>query len=136
MPLRDWNGVARYGVPGLLLGLVLTGGFGGGRGPVVRAENLPGLERPRMAAAATGDATGTIAFTTNHGGTAQLLYLVDTRTHAFAIYRVDPTNPGGTIKLEASRQYQWDLKLTEYNNQKPEVAAIESMIKTLGHPAR
>jgi len=67
---------------------------------------------------------------------AQLLYLVDTRGHAFAVYRIDPTNPKGTVKLEAARHYQWDLKLAEYNNQPPEVAAIESTVKTLGQPPR
>jgi len=67
---------------------------------------------------------------------AQLLYLVDTRGHSFAVYRIDPTNPKGTVKLEAARHYQWDLKLAEYNNQPPEVAAIESTVKTLGQPAR
>jgi len=65
-----------------------------------------------------------------------LLYVIDTRSRAFAVYRVDPTNPKGTVKLEAARQYQWDLKLAEYNNQPPEVAAIESTVKTLGPPAR
>ncbi|HMB07219.1 MAG TPA: hypothetical protein VKP69_26255, partial [Isosphaeraceae bacterium] len=64
------------------------------------------------------------------------LYLIDPRTRAFAIYRVDLSNPKGTVKLEAARQYNWDLRLTEFNNQPPEVTAIEATVKTLGHPAR
>jgi hypothetical protein len=80
---------------------------------------------------------GTIAFATSPGGAAQLLYIIDTRTRSLAIYRVDPTNPEGALKLEAARQYQWDLKLTEYNNQKPEVTSVEASIKsTLGQQAR
>lgn len=83
-----------------------------------------------------GETSGTLAFTSQTLGTAQLLYLVDTRNHAFAVYRIDPTNPKGTVKLEAARSYQWDLKLAEYNNQPPEVAAIESTVQTLGQSAR
>ena len=81
-----------------------------------------------------GEASGTLAFTSSAGGTAQLLYLVDTKTRAFAIYRVDPSNPNqrGTVKLEAARQYAFDLRLAQYNNQPPEVTAIESMVRTQG----
>ena len=140
MPGRDWSGVLRYGLPGLVLGLALAaGGRGGGRelwaqGPVPAAVPMPvpaggGFERTR-AAAPGGEADGTIAFATNPGGPVQLLYLIDTRARAFTIYRVDSTK--GTVKLDAARQYGWDLKLTAYNNLEPQVAAIESMVKTLG----
>jgi hypothetical protein len=57
-----------------------------------------------------------------------LLYLIDTRNQSFAVYRVDPQDPKGTLKLEATRQYRWDLKLGEFNNQPPEVAAVEAMV--------
>lgn len=133
MPFRGWSGVVRYGVPGLLLGLVVMGGFGSVRGPSARAQSLPGGERPRMGAAAGVDGSGTIAFsTTTNGGTAQLLYLIDTKAHAFAIYRIDPANPKGAVQLAGCRQYQWDMKLSEYSNAEPNVASVESMIKTLG----
>jgi hypothetical protein len=133
--------VARYGVPGLLLGAALMGGLGSGRGPSAQAQSdsLPGAERPRAAAAApAGEPSGTIAFTSSVGGSAQLLYLIDTRSRAFAIYRVDPANASGkgSVRLEATRQYQWDLKLEEYNNQPPEVRAVMSQIRTLGQPNR
>ena len=36
----------------------------------------------------------------------------------------------GAVKLEAARQYRWDLKLAEFNNQALEVATIESMVGT------
>ena len=56
-------------------------------------------ERSRVAAAAGNDASGTIAFSTSsNGGTAQFLYLIDTKAHAFAIYRVDPSNPKGPVQ--------------------------------------
>jgi len=140
MPWRGASGVARYGVPGLLLGAALMGGFGSGRGPSAQAQSdsLPGAERPRGAAATAGEPTGTIAFTSSVGGSAQLLYLIDTRSRAFAIYRVDPANASGkgSVRLEATRQYQWDLKLEEYNNQPPEVRAVMSQIRTLGQSTR
>ncbi len=63
MALRGGSsGVVRYGVPGLLLGLAVMGGFGTVRGPSALAEGLPGAERSRMAAAAGSDASSTIAF--------------------------------------------------------------------------
>jgi len=142
MPERGWSGVARFGLPGLLLGLVLaSGGRGGGRelwaqGPIPPPSSVsmapgrgPGVDRVRLAASA-GEAGDTIAFATNPNGPLQLLYLIDTRSRAFVIYRVDSTK--GTVKLDAARQYGWDLKLTEYNNLEPKVPAIESMVKTLG----
>jgi len=77
-----------------------------------------------------GEAGDTIAFTTNANGPVQLLYLIDTRNRAFVIYRVDSTK--GNVKLDVARQYGWDLKLSAYNNLDPQVAAIESMVKSLG----
>jgi hypothetical protein len=84
----------------------------------------------RAQAAPAAAQGGTIAFTTAGPGSAQLLYLVDTRTQSVAIYRVDPNELKGTLKLEAARQYGWDLKLGEFNNQPPEVSAVEAMVGT------
>jgi len=113
-----WGPAARYGLPGLVLGLVLPWMLGTGRAPEARAQGSPGLETH-----------GTIAFTTaTPGSTASLLYLVDTRSQSFAVYRVDTTR--GTVKLEAARQYRGDLRLTEFNNLPPEVAAVEAMVAT------
>jgi hypothetical protein len=128
-------------VPGVLLGLGLAW-VGEGRGPSARAQGpatgsipMP-VERPRVSATTPVEASGTVAFTSPGAGSSQFLYLIDTRARAFAVYRVDPSNPKGTVKLEAARQYQWDLKLAEYNNLPPEVAAIESTVKSLGQPNR
>jgi hypothetical protein len=85
---------------------------------------------------ASGDANGTLALVTSPPGSAQWLYLIDTKSKAFAIYRVDPANPKGSVKLEAARQYQWDLKLEHYNNQAPEPAAIEATVKPMAQSAR
>jgi hypothetical protein len=135
MSSRDGSGWVRFGIPGVLLGLALSW-WGGGRGLPAHAQGVPVIERPKAVATPALESGGTIAFTSNTSGTAQLLYLIDTRSRAFAIYRVDPVNPKGTVKLEAARQYSFDLKLTEFNNQPPEVAAIESTVRTLGHSTK
>ena len=124
MTSKHWGGAAAYGLPGLVVGLGLAW-WGGSHGPTARAQ----------AAAPPGGPNGTIAFTTtSNGSSAQMLYLVDTKNQAFAVYRVDPTNPkgGGSVKLEAARQYKYDLQLNEFNNQQPEVSAVEGMVKALG----
>lgn len=143
MPLQGRSGWVRYGLPGVVLGLVLSWGVEG-RGPSARAQaarptSIPmpsQAERPRASATSGADSAGTIAFTSPTGGSGQLLYLIDTKARAFAVYRVDPSHPKGVVKLEGARQYQWDLKLDEYNNQEPNVAAIESTVKSLGRPSR
>ena len=120
---RTLGGVARYGLPGLLAGLALAW-WGGGQGPTARAQGMaPGAE-----------SGGTIAFTTvANGSSSQMLYLIDTKSQAFAVYRVEPTTSrgSGTVKLEAARQYRYDLKLSEFNNQPPLPHDIEGMAKSM-----
>ena len=118
MSSAQWTPAWRQGAAGMLAGLALAWLLGGGRMPLPIAHAAP----------STPDANGTFAITSGEPGGSQWLYLIDTRTQALAVYRVDPRNPKGAIKLEATRQYRWDLKLSEYNNQPPEVAAIESMV--------
>jgi hypothetical protein len=141
MVIRIDQGVVRYGLPGLILGIGLAW-FSGGRGPEVAAQtgsgaravgsgsaeaNRSGTQKP----VAGGEVNGTLALITT-SGPSQWLYLVDTKDRAFALYRIDPTNTKGVVKLEASRQYKWDLKLEHYNNQAPEPDAIKATVETLG----
>ena len=112
-----WRGI---GV-GLVAGVVLGWAFGYARTPTAMAQATPGAMAPVEAA-------GTIAFTAPAPESGQLLYILDTRTQAFAVYKVDPRDPKGAVKLEAARQYRWDLKMAEFNNQAPEVATIEAMV--------
>jgi phage protein U len=118
-----WGGLARYGLPGLVAGLALAW-WVGGQGPTARAQGMvPGTE-----------ANGTIAFTTtSNSSSSQMLYLIDTKSQVFAVYRVEPTSSksSGTVKLEAARHYRYDLKLQEFNNQPPEVSSIEAMAKSI-----
>jgi hypothetical protein len=143
---RVGSGVVRFGLPGLLLGVSIAW-ISGARAPEALAQNRSNgapagssgaparpLEGGRSQAArpiSGGDSNGTLALITSNGGPAQWLYLIDTKNRAFAVYRVDPTSTKGTVKLEASRQYQWDLKLEHYNNQAPEPDAIKATVKTL-----
>jgi hypothetical protein len=120
MVIAEWRRVLGYGVPGLVLGLAVAW-WAGGRDVSAQA-GVPGAE-----------ANGTIAFTSATGGSSQLLYLIDTRSQSFAIYRVDPqaARGAGAVKLEAARQYRYDLKLSEYNNLPPEVTSVEAMIRAV-----
>lgn len=152
MSVRDWSGVARFGLPGLILGAVVSW-IGGARGPEASAQTgaegglltqESQVQRPVEPVRgqpprplASGEAGGTLAFVTTAGSTsAQWLYLIDTKTRALAVYRVDPMNPKGSLKLEAARQYEWDLKLEHYNNQAPEPSAIEATVKALSQTGR
>jgi len=143
--------MARFGLPGVILGMAISW-MAGARGPLAEAQTRAGGEGGSQVGLpvrgpdanraqqgqgrllANGEANGTLAMVTTPSGPAQWLYLIDTKSRAFAIYRLDPTNPKGSVKLEAARQYQWDLKLEHYNNQAPEPAAIESMVRTLAQP--
>ena len=74
--------------------------------------------------------------TTSPTSSGQWLYLIDTKTQALAVYRFDPSNPKGSLKREAARQYEWDLKLEHYNNLAPEPRAIEATVKATAQPGR
>lgn len=153
-------GVARYGVPGAVLGVILAW-LSGTSGPQVQAQPTgpggePLLTHPQRGSrviepgigvgigkpatlhgAAVGESSGTIALVVpSNNGTAQWLYIIDTKSHSFAIYRADTANPKAAIKLEAARQYQWDLKLDNYNNSGLEPAAIEKIVKSLAQQAK
>jgi hypothetical protein len=120
MSTGHWGGAARYGLPGLVAGLVLAW-WGGGHGPTARAQGV----------APASESNGTIALISPaNGSSSQMLYLIDTKSQALAVYRVEPTGPkgSGTLKLEAARHYRYDLKLSEFNNQPPEVSSIEAMV--------
>ncbi len=99
--------------------------------PRIAARSVEGGKSQAGRSIAGGDGNGTLALITT-AGPAQWLYLIDTKKRAFALYRIDPTNTKGIVKLEASRQYKWDLKLEHYNNQAPEPDAIKATVETLG----
>jgi hypothetical protein len=99
------------------------------------AQGRPG--QPSGATAAkgvtAGEAGGILALITSPSAIppVQWLYMIDTKKRSFAIYRVDPTNSQGCVKLEASRQFRWDLDLDEYNNQGLEPADVKARVEAL-----
>jgi len=148
--------VARYGVPGAVLGVALAW-LAGARGPLVQAQQTgphgePLLTHPvptprafqpgvggtsAVRAATSGESDGTIALVVpSNNGSAQWFYMIDTKSHSFAIYKVDTDNPKALVKLEAARQYQWDLKLDNYNNSGLNPADIEKVVKSLIQQAK
>ena len=111
---------AAWGFGGLLAGAALSVAFFAGRLPAATATPGQG---------GMSETSGTFAFTAEDpAGSGQLLYVVDTRTQAFAVYRISPGDSKGAVKLEAARQFRWDLRLAEFNNQAPPVATIEAMV--------
>jgi len=143
------GGWARFGLPGAALGILMSWGAGFHGAPAAaQAQNPPGRSGPGGPAQArpvqpsssaatkgvtSGEAGGILALITNPSAIApvQWLYLIDTKKRSFAIYRVDPANPQGSVKLEASRQFRWDLDLDEYNNQGLEPADVKARVEAL-----
>jgi hypothetical protein len=146
---RFGRGFARYGLPGMVLGILVTWAWGfHGEQAVAQAPNTAGRSAPAGGAqgrpvpaqsgpsakgVTAGEAGGILALIANQsvGPPVQWLYLIDTKKRAFAIYRVDPTNPQGCVKLEASRQFRWDLDLDQYNNQGLEPADVKARVDAL-----
>ena len=144
------SGLTRFGLPGLALGIALAWGASF-RGEQAAAQQTPsastrptssgpqGQSRPEVTKSqsaktvAGNDQAGTLALIADPTGPIQWLYLIDTKQKSFAIYRIDPTNPKGSVKLEASRKYRWDLELDEYNNQGLEPSDVEARVRALTH---
>jgi hypothetical protein len=145
-----FGGWARFGLPGMALGILMTWGAGfHGEPAAAQAQNAAGRAAPGGPApgrpaqpspsaatkgVAAGEAGGILALISNNPSAmapVQWLYLIDTKKRSFAIYRVDPANPQGCVKLEASRQFRWDLDLDEYNNQGLEPADVKARVEAL-----
>ncbi len=143
---RLGSGWMRFGLPGMALGMLMTWGWAilgdqaaaQGPGPTTRPVS-GGTTQGRSVQPAggqsakgttAGEAGGILAMISSPQGSgpAQWLYLIDTKKRSFAIYRVDPTNPQGCVKLEASRQFRWDLDLDQYNNQGLEPADVKARV--------
>jgi hypothetical protein len=149
MVARYGRGLARYGFPGMVLGILMTWAWGtpgeravaqppnaaGRQAPVGVGPNrpTPSQSAPSTKGFTAGESGGILALIANPaaGPPVQWLYLIDTKKRAFAIYRVDPTHPQGCVKLEASRQFRWDLDLDQYNNQGLEPADVKARVDAL-----
>jgi len=147
------SGLARFGLPGLALGIVIAwaASFRGEQAAaqqspiapprstssVPQAQSRPEATKSQSSKTVAGnDQAGTLALIANPTSSIQWLYLIDTKQKSFAIYRIDPNNPKGSVKLEASRKYRWDLELDEYNNQGLEPSDVEARVRALTHTTR
>ncbi|WP_152051070.1 hypothetical protein [Tautonia marina] len=117
-PKRRIGRILGYGLPGAILGLAVAWVLGVSSARGVHAET-------GSASSANGLISLTIPAPADQGSTR--LILIDPRSQAMAVYKIDGFK-GGSIKLEAARQFGSDLKLSEYNNLPPEVAAVEAMV--------
>jgi hypothetical protein len=112
------NGLA--GFVGGIVGTVTVLAFLSGRGPQFTSL-------AHAAAPSAANPGGLIAFTSPAEARGQqFLYVVDTRQQVFCLYRLD--EPQGTIRLEAARNFGWDLKFEEFNNDPPKVDAIKGLL--------
>lgn len=105
--------------------LLLTGLFFGvllGQRPVAQlvAQQPPGI---------AGPSGGLQVVMSGDPEKSQWVTIVNPTAQSLAVYRFEPNNPRGSLKLEAVRQIRWDMLLSEYQNQPPEVSAVESMTR-------
>ena len=116
-PERRIGRILGYGLPGAFLGLALAWALGIAPPRGVQADAASGMTGSMIAlsVAAPGDVA------------ASRIVLIDTKAQSMAVYKID-SGRGGAIKLEAARRIGSDLKLSEYNNLPPEVAAVEAMV--------
>ena len=115
---RRLGAILRFGMPGAVVGMALAWwGLGGSTVPSLQAQSVS--QAP----------SGLIALTTEAAGDAggSRLVVIDPRQLSMAVYKIDGFK-GGAIKLEAARRIGGDLRLSEYNNLAPEVAAVEAMV--------
>ena len=102
----------------LLAGLVL-GWIGAKSGGLASAD-------ARAAVSGAGTAGNLIALTAQ-ANEVQLLYLIDPSQQVFSVYELNTKK--GKLKLTAVRQYSADHQLSEYNNEPPQVAEIEVLLR-------
>jgi hypothetical protein len=116
--------ILRYGVPGLILGIVFWSVFGTGR--VLEAQGVGG--RPGLPSKDfdTSSTSGVIV-TTIASGMNQRMFVVDTKKQVIAVYDFSAKS----MRLVAIRRYQADLGLTEFNNDEPRVSDIQKTLESM-----
>lgn len=140
------SGALRFGIPGIVLGIFLAWVCGSHQdraeaqaqgsptvsrqaGAIQGRAGDPGRPQPARGVVA-GESGGIMALVSDAAQSPyQWLYLIDTRKKAFALYKVDSIK--GNVKLEASRQFRWDLELDQYNNVGLEPADVKARVDAL-----
>lgn len=93
-------------------------------GAVGYPQAIPAPQRMPYAEAA-GDG-GLVALNGPSADNAQLVTVLDTKTRAMAVYRVDATN--GNIKLLSVRNLHWDLQVMQLNSENPQPQEIRTLL--------
>lgn len=109
-----------------LAGTVLVAGL---IGAVVVGVSRPAAvfaQRPGPTARESVADSGLMALPSTSADNAQLVTLVDSRTRAMAVYRIDPST--GKIKLLSVRNINWDLQVLELNSENPLPQEIRSLL--------
>jgi len=69
---------------------------------------------------------GLVALSCPSADNAQLVTVIDTKTRAMAVYRVDSST--GKIKLLSVRNLHWDLQVMQLNSENPLPQEIRSLL--------
>lgn len=111
---------------------VLAGGLWGAGNPLP-----PSQTHSPVPATATGPARGTdgqlaagsewIALAAPAGENVQLLVVVDPKQEVLAVYHID--KPSGRVTLQSVRNIRWDLRLTEFNAERPLPNEIRALLE-------
>ena len=91
-----------------------------------RGENAAQRGMPLVAAPATAGSE-LIVVPTALGEKGQMLTVVDPRQRVLCVYHIDVTT--GKIALKSVRNIQWDLQITQLNNEDPLPQQIRSLLE-------
>ena len=90
-------------------------------------RNDQAMAQQHGAAAPAGVGGDLIVVPMTTGDKGQMLSIVDPRTRMLCVYRVDPVT--GKIALKSARNLNWDLLLTNLNNEAPLPQEIQSLLE-------
>jgi hypothetical protein len=82
-----------------------------------RGETFPQRATPAAPAPAVAAGSELIVVPTSLGDKGQMLTIVDPRQQVLSVYHIDLLT--GKIALKSVRKIQWDLQITDFNNENP-----------------
>jgi hypothetical protein len=92
------------------------------RGEVFAQRSAPAPMPPHAAAG-----TELIVVPMSLGDRGQMLTVVDPRQRVLSVYHIDAAT--GKIALKSVRKIEWDLQITDFNNDKPLPKEIQSSLE-------
>jgi hypothetical protein len=91
-----------------------------------RGEGYSQRTAPAVPAVATGNSE-MVVLPTLLGDKSQVLTVVDPRLRVLGVYHIDLAT--GVITMKSVRNMQWDLQMSDFNNEKPHPQEIRSMLE-------